>query len=75
MDTFNDCFPFGETELSRAIRKAEAMSDDGQLNLHVVRTASGLEIMSDYSAIMRKDEIIETVYTTDSGFELIQTAA
>ncbi len=75
MDTFNDCFPFGETDVSRAVNQADAKSCNGAVNQTVVRTMLGLEVLSDFSKKMRKNEIIETVYSTDFGFEITTVAA
>lgn len=64
-----------DIKLTEAIKKADAMSDNGASNMTVVRTKDyAISIYNDYKMTVAQDEIIEQIYSTDNGF-IYQTAA
>jgi len=58
-----------DIKLTEAIKKADAMSDNGASNMTVVRTKDfAISIYNDYKLTVAQDEIIEQIYSTDHGF-------
>lgn len=61
--------------ITEAIKKADAMSDNGGSNMTVVRTKDhAICIYNNYKMMVAQNEIIEQVYSTDNGF-IYQPAA
>ena len=57
------------TEVTIAIAKADELAEASGSNMTVVRTKSyGLCVWPDFKVMVRKDEITETVYSSDDGF-------
>ena len=64
-----------ETAISLAIDEATRMSREGESNFTVVSTVNhGICIYSDFQLTVKKDEIIEAIFSTDDGF-IFQAAA
>ena len=58
-----------DIKLTEAIKKADIMSENGGSNMTVVRTKDfSICIYNDYKMKVAQDEIIEQIYSTDTGF-------
>lgn len=58
-----------DIKITEAIKKADAMSENGASNMTVVRTKDfAICIYNDYKMTVAQDEIIEQIYSTDHGF-------
>jgi len=58
-----------DIKITEAIKKADAMSENGASNMTVVRTKDfAICIYNDYKMTVAQDEIIEKIYSTDHGF-------
>lgn len=63
-----------EKGLTSYIDKAEAMASRGQKNISVVRTSSGILLLTDYERTLLVDEIIEVYFQTEYGFTFSQAS-
>lgn len=64
-----------KSNLTSYIEKAEQMSSDGQVNISVVRTQSGISLLTDYERKVRSAEALEVLFETDTGFPFPQRKA
>ena len=64
-----------DIKLVEAIKKADAMAENGGSHMTVVRTKDfAFCIYNDFKLQVAQDEIIEMIYSTDAGF-IYQPAA
>lgn len=63
------------TELSEAIEKAEDLYRRGAGEMTVCRTkGDAIEVLSEFSMIVRKKDVLEAVYSAPGGFHMPLTA-